>query len=353
MKWVTRWITSRQERLHFFARTASGEQEVDFANAVLALRRFVAPDRYLQSCKKVYEKRVGLGSSRSGMDPLDTPPDTLLTLLEAGDQWWQYALCVEQLFVTELTAEQQRMCFATGVPAPLLPKPPSFRDFYAFEAHVKQARARRGLGMQPEWYQAPVFYFSNAAAFIGDGMAVERPRGCSWLDYELEVATIIRKSVRDVSPLEWLDVTAGLTILNDWSARDIQVQEMKVGLGPAKGKDFATSLGPVLVTWDELQDCKVILDNQQGPNFNLKMRAYVNEILRSQGNLADLYFTFGQMIARASEGVTLYPGDVIGSGTVGSGCILEIGPEQQPWLEAGDVVTLEVERIGRLTNVIA
>lgn len=126
-----------------------------------------------------------------------------------------------------------------------------------------------------------------------------------------------------------------------------------MGLGPAKGKDFATSLGPILITWDELIDCKVVTENGHGPNFALQMRGYVNDVLRSEGNMRDLYFTFGDMIARASESVRLYPGDVIGSGTVGTGCILEIGEELQPWLVQGDRVRLEVERIGRLTNVIA
>lgn len=352
MKFITRIASTKEERLHFLARTDFGEIEVDFFAAVSMLRQVLPAQQYGLICKSTYAKWIG-GDESYGEDPMTAPPTTLLALLSSGEQWWQYALCVERLFVTQLTREQQLPCISSGEAAAILPRPPSFRDFYAFEAHVMQARARRGLEMQPEWYEFPVFYFSNASALLGDNDVVQCPKGCSRLDYELEVATIIRQSVIDVKAEDWLDVTAGLTILNDWSARDIQAKEMKVGLGPAKGKDFATSLGPVLITWDELIDCKVVTENGHGPNFALQMRGYVNDVLRSEGNMRDLYFTFGDMIARASESVRLYPGDVIGSGTVGTGCILEIGEELQPWLVQGDRVRLEVERIGRLTNVIA
>jgi fumarylacetoacetate (FAA) hydrolase len=229
---------------------------------------------------------------------------------------------------------------------PPVARPGAFRDFYAFEAHVKNARARRGLAVPPEWYQFPAFYFSNPGAFVGHGAAVKRPAWTQALDYELEIACVIGTRARDVAPDRWREVVAGFTILNDWSARDVQRNEMAIGLGPAKGKDFATSLGPALVTLEELEPAR------RGDHYDLAMEARVNGSTLSRGNVKDLHYTFGQMIARASQDVYLFPGDVIGSGTVGTGCILELGPEVHPWLAPGDEVTLEIERLGILTNTI-
>lgn len=225
-----------------------------------------------------------------------------------------------------------------------LPRPRTIRDFYAFEAHVKNARARRGLPMIDEWYQFPVFYFTNPMAVLGPGDAIQKPRDTQMLDFELEVAAVIGRVGRDIPPERALEHIAGFMIMNDWSARDIQRAEMKVGLGPAKGKDFATSLGPWLVTPDELAD------TWDGARHRLTMTARINGKEVSRGNLADLHFSFGEMIARASRDCTLYPGEVIGSGTVGTGCLLET--EAAPWLEPGDVVELEVERLGTLTNTV-
>lgn len=227
--------------------------------------------------------------------------------------------------------------------APLL-SPRTIRDFYSFEAHVKNARARRGLPMIEEWYQFPVFYFSNPNAVYGPDAAVPKPKGTQMLDFELEVAAVIGRECRDVTPDEAYDCIAGFMIMNDWSARDIQRAEMKVGLGPAKGKDFATSLGPWLVTPDELAD------RFDGRHYHLTMVARINGREVSRGNLADLHYTFGEMIAHASRDCTLYPNEVIGSGTVGTGCLLETGAA--PWLQPGDVVELEVERLGTLTNTV-
>ncbi len=224
--------------------------------------------------------------------------------------------------------------------------PPSVRDFYAFEAHVKNARARRGLAVPPEWYEFPVFYFSNPGALAGHGEEVRKPAWTQALDYELEIACVIGKKVRDVRAEEWRSVVAGFTILNDWSARDVQRREMAVGLGPAKGKDFATSLGPAIVTLDELEP------RRRGERYDLAMEARVNGAVLSRGNASAMHWTFGQMIARASQDVYLFPGDVIGSGTVGGGCLLELGPEVHRWLEPGDEVTLEIECLGALTNRI-
>jgi fumarylacetoacetate (FAA) hydrolase len=232
---------------------------------------------------------------------------------------------------------------------PPVERPPTIRDFYSFETHVKNARARRGLPVPPEWYEAPAFYFSNPGALLGDGAALARPASTKALDYELEIACMVRTHARDVAASDWRSVVAGFTILNDWSARDVQRNEMAVGLGPAKGKDFATSLGPALVTLDELED-RLTAAAGAGDRLDLAMEARVNGKTLSRANAKDMHFTFGQMIARASADVYLFPGDVIGSGTAGNGCLLELGPETHPWLESGDEVTLDIERLGTLTN---
>ena len=212
--------------------------------------------------------------------------------------------------------------------APVL-RPPSVRDFYAFEQHVANARARRGLDVPPEWYEQPVFYFSNPAAIYGPEQEVPYPEGTEELDYELEVAAIVGAGSE----------IGGFTIMNDWSARDIQRSEMKVGLGPAKGKDFATSLGPIVVTRDEFD------------GHEAEMVARVNGEERSRGNLRDLHWPWGELLAQAARNTRLVAGDVIGSGTVGTGCILEHGDGR--WLHPGDVVELEVEGLGVLRNTVA
>jgi fumarylacetoacetate (FAA) hydrolase len=228
-----------------------------------------------------------------------------------------------------------------------IPHPPSIRDFYAFKDHVKAARARRGLQMPAEWYEFPAFYYSNPNAVYGPDEEVPIPLYTKALDYELEVACVIGKACRNISESDAASSIAGYTIMNDWSARDVQEKEMKIGLGPAKAKDFATSLGPWLVTPDEVQD------RQVAPGlFRLAMTAKVNGNLLSKGEMNKMHWTFPQMITRASQAVNLQPGDILGSGTVGTGSILELGPEVQRWLLPGDVVELEVERLGVLRNRI-
>jgi fumarylacetoacetate (FAA) hydrolase len=207
--------------------------------------------------------------------------------------------------------------------------PPSVRDFYAFEQHVKTARASRGLDVPDEWYELPVFYFSSPAAIYGPGDEIRKPSDTNELDYELEVAAIIGAEGQ----------IGGFTIMNDWSARDLQRAEMRVGLGPSKGKDFATSLGPIVVTPDEF-------DGTRGT-----MVARVNGEERSRGELGDMHHSWGSIVAHAARNTRLLPGDVLGSGTVGTGCILEHGDGR--WLQPGDVVELEVEGIGILRNTIA
>ncbi|HEV3478923.1 MAG TPA: fumarylacetoacetate hydrolase family protein [Gaiellaceae bacterium] len=207
-------------------------------------------------------------------------------------------------------------------------KPPAVRDFYAFEQHVKTARASRGLAVPEEWYRIPVFYFSNPNAIYGPEDEIPYPEGTNELDYELEVAAVIGAD----------GAIGGFTVMNDWSARDLQREEMKVGLGPAKGKDFATSLGPVVVTPDEFD------------GSSATMVARVNGEERSHGELSDLYHPWERLVAQAAQNTELCPGDILGSGTVGTGCILEHGDRR--WLQPGDVVELEVEGIGVLRNRI-
>jgi len=210
-----------------------------------------------------------------------------------------------------------------------VPRPPSVRDAYAFEEHIRNAARVTGRpGVPDEWYELPVFYFSNPAAIFGPDDEIPFPAGSEELDYELEVAAVIGAE----------GAIGGFTVMNDWSARDLQRKEMKVGLGPAKGKDFATSLGPVVVTPDELGDLR------------LEMVARVNGEERSRGNMGDMYHSWEAIIERAATNTRLVPGDVIGSGTVGTGCILEHGDGR--WLQPGDVVELEVEEIGVLRNVV-
>jgi fumarylacetoacetate (FAA) hydrolase len=228
----------------------------------------------------------------------------------------------------------------------------SFRDFYAFERHVRNARKRRGLEMIPEWYDAPVFYFSNTASIVGPNTPIRKPPDTSELDYELELAVFIGKEGRDILVSEADDYIAGFTILNDWSARDLQRHEMKVGLGPAKGKDFATSIGPYLVTPDELED-RVLPDRSRGKRYDLTMTGQVNGREYSRGNAQEMHWTFAELIAHASRNTLLQPGDLIGSGTVGTGCITEFPEGTYPWLQPGDVVRLEIERLGILENTIS
>src|SRR5712692_3073322 len=228
-----------------------------------------------------------------------------------------------------------------------IPHPPNLRDFYGFEDHVKAARAKRGLEMPPEWYEFPAFYYSNPSVIYGPEENVPIPSYTKALDFELEIACVIGKPGMNIPETEAESFIAGYTIMNDWSARDIQQREMKVGLGPAKAKDFATSLGPWLVTKDELEDKQVAPSK-----FRLEMTATVNSKRLSHGNMEEMYWSFPQMIARASQSVQLQPGEIFGSGTVGTGSILELGADAHRWLEPGDVVELEIERLGKLANKV-
>ncbi|MBM9466551.1 fumarylacetoacetate hydrolase family protein [Nakamurella leprariae] len=231
-----------------------------------------------------------------------------------------------------------------------IPRPPSIRDFMAFENHVVTSMRALGREVDPGWYEAPVFYFTNPAATRGPYEPVPIAPGSAAFDYELEVAAVIGRAGSDLHPDRAEQHIAGYVVLCDWSARDLQEHEMLQSLGPAKGKDTATSFSGYLVTPDELEPFR--RDN----GFDLAMTASVNGMPYSRGSLAELYWSFGEMLAYASRGTTLLPGDVIGSGTVGTGCILELarvhGAAAYPWLRPGDEVHLAVESIGSIDATI-
>ncbi len=234
-----------------------------------------------------------------------------------------------------------------------IPRPVSMRDGYAFRQHVEAARRNRGVPMIPEFDQFPIFYFTNHLAVTGPGEIPVETQAREQLDFELEVAVVLSKSIRNASAKDADNAIFGYLIMNDWSARKLQMEEMKLNLGPAKGKDFATSLGPYLVTRDELE--KHAIPSATGERHNLRMQTWVNGKQVSDGNLKDMTWTFAQILERASYGVTLHPGEVIGSGTVGTGCFLELNGSKitdNQWLNPGDEVVMEVQGLGRLVNVI-
>lgn len=288
------------------------------------------------------------------------PPEplsrTFFELLQAGEPAWAYTRNLINILEGEdplrLKSSQHK---PVGYPLtkvilyPPLPRPMSLRDFYAFEGHVAAAFANRGKQVPEEWYQFPAFYYSNPNAIFGPNEVVPYPSYTQELDYELEVACVIGKPGINLAVEDAEQFIFGYTIFNDWSARDVQRLERNVGLGPAKAKDFASSLGPWIVTPDELNDRST---GRPGV-YDLQMTARINGEERSCGNWKDIHFSFGEMIARASMDVYLLPGDVIGSGTVGTGCLLELTKGQGPWLQHGDLVELEIERLGILANRVA
>jgi fumarylacetoacetate (FAA) hydrolase len=242
-----------------------------------------------------------------------------------------------------------------------VPNPTSCRDGYAFRQHVATARRNRKMDMIPEFDQFPVFYFTNHNSIQGPGEIVCMADHLNKLDFELEVAIVICKPGKNIKAEEADEYIAGYMIMNDVSARGLQMEEMKLNLGPAKGKDFSTVIGPMLVTPDELEELKIpAKENHTGNAYNLAMKCWVNGVKVSEGNLADMDWTFAEIIERCSYGVQLYPGDIIGSGTVGTGCFLELNGTgklndaeyKEQWLQEGDEVEMEIENLGRLKNTI-
>jgi len=242
-----------------------------------------------------------------------------------------------------------------------VPNPTSCRDGYAFRQHVAAARKNRRMDMIPEFDQFPIFYFTNHNSIQGPGEIVCMPDHLVKLDFELEAAIVICKPGKNIKAEEADEYIGGYMIMNDVSARGLQMEEMKLNLGPAKGKDFSTVIGPMLVTPDELEEYLIpAKENHTGNAYNLSMKCWVNGVQVSEGNLGDMEWTFAEIIERCSYGVQLYPGDVIGSGTVGTGCFLELNgtgklnnPEyKEQWLQEGDEVEMEIENLGRLKNTI-
>jgi fumarylacetoacetate (FAA) hydrolase len=282
-------------------------------------------------------------------------PGTMLELIYAGESKWEYARCIlaevaKSGDILSLKGSKHKSIAYPVSRVRLLPPihPLTLRDAYAFENHVKAANENRGRTVPEEWYQFPVFYYSNPHTVFGTDEAIPCPPYTNALDYELEIAAIVGPGGIDLDPDEAARHIFGFTIFNDWSARDIQRSEMKVGLGPAKGKDFASSLGPCIVTLDELTDRAT---GRPGV-YDLTMAARVNNVERSRGNFMDIHYSFGEIISRVSNSTPLFPGDVIGSGTIGTGCLLELTKGEGPWLQPGDVVELEIEKIGILKNII-
>ncbi|OJV54880.1 MAG: fumarylacetoacetate hydrolase [Bacteroidetes bacterium 43-16] len=242
-----------------------------------------------------------------------------------------------------------------------VPKPTSCRDGYAFRQHVAAARRNRGVEMIAEFDQYPIFYFTNHNAIQGPGAIDCMPDHFDKLDFELEVAVVVGKKGRNIKAEEADEYIAGYCIMNDMSARTLQMEEMLLNLGPAKGKDFSTVIGPWMITPDELEAFKIpAKPNHVGNNYNLRMTCTVNGVKVSEGNMGDMDWTFAEILERCAYGADILPGDVIGSGTVGTGCFLELNgtaklnnPNAVPqWLQANDEVVLEVEQMGVLTNTI-
>ena len=283
-------------------------------------------------------------------------PVDMLAFLKGGDTMMEKALLAEMQikdggWATALVSDYQLL-------APL-PRPASCRDGYAFRQHVEAARRNRGLPMLPEFDEYPVFYFTNHQAISGPGTIYCMPDHFDRLDFELEIAVVIGKPGKNITAAAADNYIAGFMIMNDLSARTLQMEEMMLSLGPAKGKDFATATGPWLVTPDELSACQFpAKPGHKGMSYNLPMSCRVNGIEVSYGNMADMDWTFAELIERASYGCCLYPGDVIGSGTVGTGCFLELNgtaalydKDYQPqWLQPGDLVEMEVKGLGELCN---
>lgn len=229
-----------------------------------------------------------------------------------------------------------------------LPNPRSFRDYVAFEQHMLNAGKTFGHAVAPVWYEMPIFYFTNHQAISGTGQDIARPPLCRKLDYELEMACVIGKQGANIKAHEAEDYIFGYTIFNDWSARDLQKVEMGMPLGPHKGKDFANTIGPCIVNKDEMNQYRT-----ENDRFDIRMTSKINGQLICDGNFKTIHYTFGQMIERASEnGVTLYPGDMLGSGTVGWGSLIETNFAAHRPLEPGDEVEMEIQGIGILKNKV-
>ena len=309
-----RWLDLEVARRRLVARDQRlAHNSVLFRLPILTLDDHLARGLRVEALREILD---GLGAAEAGRDPDDD------AVLDAADLRF----------------------------GPPILRPPGFRDFYAFERHVQSMWDRRGGEIPEPWYRIPVFYISNTSEIRGPDEPVWAPRGSVELDFELEVGALIDTPAVDLAEDAAEAVIGGFFVLNDWSARDLQRDEMPVRMGPAKAKDFATSIGPWLVTPDELADART--PSATGPD--LAMTSLVRaedgaETAISAGTWAAIHFSFGQMLARASADVHLRAGEILGSGTVGTGCLLEVKDATLGrWLEPGDEVSLTIERLGTL-----
>ncbi len=288
-------------------------------------------------------------------------PISMAMFLNYWDDVMPLAKALEQRIKEGLVRNVMALSFDEASLLAPVPHPTSCRDGYAFRQHVAAARRNRKVDMIPEFDQYPIFYFTNHNSIQGPGDVYCMPDHFEKLDFELEAAIVINKPGRNIKAEDADDYIGGLMIMNDLSARRLQMEEMLLNLGPAKGKDFATVIGPMLVTLDELEQFEVPCKaGHTGKSWNLAMKCLVNNIQVSQGNLSDMDWTFAEIIERCSYGVNIFPGDVIGSGTVGTGCFLELNgtgklndPDyKEQWLQDADVIDMEIEGLGKLTNTI-
>jgi fumarylacetoacetate (FAA) hydrolase len=285
-------------------------------------------------------------------------PDNMNEFLWGGEELMDHAKRVDAAISSGKMEAKEELFFELIAP---VPHPSSCRDGYAFRQHVAAARRNRKADMIPEFDQYPIFYFTNHNAIQGPGEIECMPDHFNKLDFELEVAVVLNKKGRNIKAADADSFIAGYMIMNDMSARTLQMEEMLLNLGPAKGKDFSTVIGPWLVTPDELEQYKVApKPGHTGNAYKLEMKCVVNGKQVSSGNMADMDWTFAEIIERCTYGCDVLPGDVIGSGTVGTGCFLELNgtgllndPAYQPqWLKDGDLVEMEITGLGMLGNII-
>lgn len=288
-------------------------------------------------------------------------PNTMGMFLNYWDDMIEPALKLNQAIIDGRVSTSKAIPVEEAYLLAPVPFPTSCRDGYAFRQHVETARRNRGVPMIPEFDQFPTFYFTNHNAIQGPGEVTVMPDHIQRLDFELEFAIVINRTARNIAAEAADHYIGGLMIMNDLSARQLQLEEMALNLGPAKGKDFSTVLGPWLVTTDELQQFEIpAKEGHTGIAWNLPMKCTVNGVEVSNGNTGDMDWTFAELIERCSYGVTLHAGDVIGSGTVGTGCFLELNGTgklnnpgyQEQWLQPGDTIEMEIEGLGVLTNTI-
>lgn len=287
-------------------------------------------------------------------------PNNMLQLLQGGEALMDKCREVEQA-IKNGKQNHEGWAYSDSILLAPIPNPTSCRDGYAFRQHVAAARRNRGVPMIPEFDQYPIFYFTNHNAIQGPGDIICMPDHFQKLDFELEIAVVLGKKGRNIKAEKADEYIAGYTIMNDMSARTLQMEEMLLNLGPAKGKDFSTVIGPYLITPDELKEhlCSA-KPNHVGNSHKLEMKCTVNGIQVSQGYVSDMDWTFAEIIERCAYGADILPGDVIGSGTVGTGCFLELNGTgllndknyTTQWLQPNDVVSLEITGLGTLTNTI-